>query len=29
MYDPSGLYIDPILTNLSIGMPGQELMAGA
>ena len=25
MYDPSGLYIDPILTNLSIGMPGQEL----
>jgi hypothetical protein len=25
MYDPSGLYYDPILTNLSIGMPDQQL----
>jgi hypothetical protein len=25
MYDPSGLYIDPILTNLSVGYPEQNL----
>lgn len=25
MYDPSGLYVDPILTNLSVGFPDQQL----
>lgn len=25
MYDPSGLYVDPILTNLSVGFPDQNL----
>lgn len=24
MYDPSGLYVDPILTNLSVGFPDQN-----
>lgn len=24
MYDPSGLYVDPILTNLSVGFPDQQ-----
>src|SRR6266404_584756 len=27
MYDPSGLYVDPILTNLSIGWQDQNLYA--
>lgn len=25
MYDPSGLYVDPILTNLSVGYPDQNM----
>lgn len=29
MYDPSGLYVDPILTGFSVGYQDQQLYAGA
>src|SRR5262245_49977646 len=28
MYDPSGLYVDPILTNFSTGWPSEQTLYG-